>query len=100
MARRDTGKFLSGPLSSEFIKPRKISNMNKIFGEKMPHLHLYSGSQFRNRGGKHLQTGNCEKDALNMNRASERGQGGANCPRASRFRGHLKARNSNLRTEF
>ena len=55
MARRDTGKFLSGPLSSEFIKPRKISNMNKFFGEKMPHLNLYSGSQFRNRGGKHLK---------------------------------------------
>ena len=73
MARRESGKFLSGPLSSEFITPRKISNMNKIFSEKMPHLHLYSGSQFRKRGGKHLQTGNCERDAWNMNRASERG---------------------------
>ena len=50
-----------------------------------------------------------------MNRASERvpwvpdslprvprgGQGGANCPRASRsIRGSLKAGNSNLKTEF
>ena len=73
MARRYTWIFLGGPLSSEFVLPRRISNLNKIFGEKAPHLHLYSGSQFRNRGGKHLQTGNCERDAWNMNRASERG---------------------------
>ena len=72
MARRDTGKFLGGPFSSEFVKPRKISNLNKIFGEKAPHLHLYSSSQFRIRGGQHLQIGNCERDAWNMNRASER----------------------------
>ena len=73
MARWDTGKFLGWPLSSEFILPRKISNLNKIFGEKAPHLHLYSSSQFRIRGGQHLQRGNSERDAWNMNRASERG---------------------------
>ena len=72
MARRDTGKFLSGPFSSEIVKPMEISNLNKIFGEKAPQLHLYSSSQFRIRGGQHLQIGNCERDAWNMNRASER----------------------------
>ena len=50
MARRDTGKFLGGPLSSEFVKPRKISNMNKsfvrkryiIFGEKANLSYIYT----------------------------------------------------------
>ena len=47
--------------------------MNEILGERTPHLHLYSSLQFRIRGGQHLQTGNCERDAWNMNRASQRG---------------------------
>ena len=100
VARRDTEEISQLALSSEFVKPRKISNMNKIFGEKMPHLHLYPSSQFRIRGGQHLQTGNCERDIV-WTGLPRGGQGGANCPRASQSsRGPLKAGNSNLKTEF
>ena len=91
VARRDTGKFLGGPLESEFVKPRKMFNMNKILGEKSPHLHVDSSSQFRIRGGQHIQTGPCERDAWNINRAAKRGTSRENCPRASRFKWALKA---------
>ena len=73
VARRDTGRFPGRLLSSEFLKPRKISNMNKILGEKIPHLNVDLGLQFRIRGGQHIQTSPCERVDLNMDRAAERG---------------------------
>ena len=67
------GKFPGGPLSSGFVIPRKIFNMNKILGEKIPHLNVDLGLQFRIRGGQHIQTSPCERADLNMHRAAERG---------------------------
>ena len=40
MARRDTVKVPGGPLESEFVKPRKIFNLNKVLGEKTSHSQL------------------------------------------------------------
>ena len=49
MARRDTGRFPCGPLSSEFVKPRKIFHVRKILLEKVSHLHVDASSLFRIR---------------------------------------------------
>ena len=44
VARRDTGRFPGGPLTRDFVKPKKIFQGNKFFGEIISHLYQNSSS--------------------------------------------------------
>ena len=57
--------IITGPFVDKFEKKNSV-NLKDIYDQE-------TQVRPRIRGGQHLQTGNCERDSWNMNRASERG---------------------------